>query len=42
LDEIFSLTKKEFDKRFAVSPIKRAKLSGLKRNAEFLLAKNGC
>lgn len=38
LNEVLSLTKIEFDKRFAVSPIKRAKLSGLKRNAEFLQA----
>ena len=37
LDDVLNLTKTEFDKRFSVSPIKRAKLSGLKRNAEFLL-----
>jgi epoxyqueuosine reductase len=40
LNEVLSLTKMEFDKRFAVSPIKRAKVSGLKRNAEFLQSKN--
>lgn len=40
LDNVLNLTKTEFDKRFAASPIKRAKLSGLKRNAEFLLSKN--
>ena len=40
LDDVLNLTKTEFDKRFSVSPIKRAKLSGLKRNAEFLLSKN--
>ena len=37
LEKVVSLTKKEFDQRFKDSPIKRAKLSGLKRNAEFLL-----
>lgn len=42
LANVMSLTKVEFENRFANSPIKRAKLSGLKRNAEFLLAKNGC
>ena len=40
MDDVLNLTKTEFDKRFSVSPIKRAKLSGLKRNAEFLLSKN--
>src|SRR3990170_3191325 len=40
LDDVLNLTKTEFDKRFSVSPIKRAKLSGLKRNAEFLPSKN--
>lgn len=40
LNEVLNMTKTEFDKRFAFSPIKRAKLSGLKRNAEFLQAKN--
>jgi epoxyqueuosine reductase len=37
LEKVVSLSKKEFDQRFNDSPIKRAKLSGLKRNAEFLL-----
>ena len=37
LEKVLSLTKKEFDQRFKDSPTKRAKLSGLKRNAEFLL-----
>lgn len=36
LEEIKNLTPAEFKKKFEVSPIKRAKLSGLKRNAEFL------
>jgi len=40
MNDVLNLTKTEFDKRFSVSPIKRAKLSGLKRNAEFLLSKN--
>lgn len=42
LDDVLNLTKKEFDKRFIISPIKRAKLSGLKRNVDFLLSKNEC
>lgn len=37
LAEVSSMTKKEFDERFKESPIKRAKLSGLKRNADFLI-----
>lgn len=37
LSELQNLTKEQFEIRFEVSPIKRAKLSGLKRNAEFLL-----
>lgn len=40
LNEVLNLTKTEFDKKFAVSPIKRTKLSGLKRNAEFLQSIN--
>lgn len=36
LDEVVSLSKEEFNKRFKESPVKRAKLSGLKRNAAFL------
>ncbi len=37
LEKTVNLTKKEFDSSFSKSPIKRAKLSGLKRNARFLL-----
>jgi epoxyqueuosine reductase len=37
--EVMQLTKEKFDTRFEISPIKRAKLSGLKRNAEFLQKK---
>ena len=37
LEKTVNLTKKEFDSSFSESPIKRAKLSGLKRNASFLL-----
>ena len=40
LNEVINLTKNDFAGRFAVSPIKRAKLSGLKRNADFLLSKH--
>ena len=36
LIEATSLSKEEFNKRFKESPVKRAKLSGLKRNAAFL------
>lgn len=36
LDEVLSMTSNEFNQRFAESPIMRAKLSGLKRNARFL------
>ena len=36
LDEIASMTAEQFKSRFETSPIKRAKLTGLKRNAEFL------
>ncbi len=36
LSEIDIMDDKEFRERFAVSPIKRAKLKGLKRNSEFL------
>jgi len=35
--EVIELTEEQFSKRFEISPIKRAKLSGLKRNAEFIL-----
>ena len=37
ISEILSLTKEEFNRRFKDNPVKRAKLSGLKRNAAFLL-----
>ncbi len=36
LDEVISFTKEEFNKRFNESPVKRAKLSGIKRNAAFI------
>jgi epoxyqueuosine reductase len=36
LDKVMILTEKEFDISFANSPVKRAKLKGLKRNAAFL------
>ncbi len=35
--DIISLTKEEFNRRFKENPVKRTKLSGLKRNAAFLL-----
>jgi epoxyqueuosine reductase len=37
LSEVLNLTKEQFEERFAVSPVKRAKITGLKRNAKFLL-----
>lgn len=36
LDEVLNMTSNEFNQRFKESPVKRAKLSGLKRNARFL------
>lgn len=36
LNEISTMTEEQFKARFETSPIKRTKLSGLKRNAEFL------
>jgi epoxyqueuosine reductase len=36
LNEVLKMKEEEFKERFRTSPIKRAKLSGLKRNAEFL------
>jgi epoxyqueuosine reductase len=36
LDEVVELTEEEFKDRFKNSPIKRAKLNGLQRNANFL------
>lgn len=35
-DEILAMTNSQFKKRFAVSPISRARLKGMKRNALFL------
>ena len=35
-EEVLSMNNSQFKERFATSPIKRAKLKGLKRNAEFL------
>lgn len=37
-DEVLNMTEEEFKKRFESSPISRAKLSGLKRNASFLVS----
>lgn len=39
LEEVKTMTKSEFKKRFAVSPINRAGLKGMKRNAEFISGK---
>ncbi len=36
LDEVLKIKEEEFRAQFKQSPVKRAKLSGLKRNAEFL------
>ena len=36
LDEVIEMTEEDFKERFKISPIKRAKLSGLKRNASYL------
>ena len=40
LDEVINLNEEEFKERFETSPIKRAKLKGLKRNALFLKREN--
>jgi epoxyqueuosine reductase len=40
LGRVVGMTKEDFKQRFSSSPIKRTKLFGLKRNAEFLLFKN--
>jgi epoxyqueuosine reductase len=39
LDEVKNMTGSRFKQRFAVSPINRARLKGLKRNAEFISGK---
>ncbi len=39
LREVIDMTTEEFNLRFERSPVKRTKLKGLKRNAEFLLEK---
>jgi len=39
LEEVKTMTNREFKKRFAVSPINRSRLKGLKRNAEFITGK---
>lgn len=36
IDEILNMDEEDFKTRFAVSPVKRTKLRGLKRNAEFI------
>lgn len=40
LNEILSMNEEEFDQKFFDSPVKRAKLKGLKRNAKFLIESN--
>ena len=40
LEEIKSMTGKEFKRQFSVSPINRARLKGMKRNAEFISGKD--
>jgi epoxyqueuosine reductase len=40
LGRVVGMTEEDFEQRFSSSPIKRSKLFGLKRNAEFLLSKN--
>ncbi len=40
LNDVLSMTNSEFKTRFSESPIKRAKLNGLQRNAQFLLDSN--
>lgn len=37
LEEVSSMDEERFKQRFETSPIKRAKLSGMKRNADFLM-----
>ncbi|AFN73650.1 iron-sulfur cluster binding protein [Melioribacter roseus P3M-2] len=37
LEDIMNMTEEEFKEKFNVSPIKRSKLKGLKRNAQFLI-----
>ena len=39
LEEVLKMDEAEFAERFKLSPVKRTKLKGLKRNAEFLLKK---
>jgi len=36
LDDLLELNEEEFKEKFQISPVKRAKLKGLKRNAKFL------
>lgn len=36
IDDVIEMNEDEFKEKFSVSPIKRAKLKGLKRNAEFI------
>ncbi len=42
LNRVLNLTEKNFDAKFADSPIKRAGLNGLKRNAKICLVNAGC
>ncbi len=37
IEDIQNITEEEFKEKFSISPIKRSKLNGLKRNAQFLL-----
>ena len=40
INEVIKMTEEEFNEKFQNSPIKRAKVSGMKRNASFLEKKN--
>jgi len=39
LEEVLKINETEFKEKFKLSPVKRSKLKGLKRNAEFLIKK---
>jgi epoxyqueuosine reductase len=41
LSDVMDMTQEQFKTRFETSPVKRAKLSGLKRNAEYLIRRDG-
>ncbi len=42
LEEVLEMNETDFREKFKLSPVKRTKLKGLKRNAEFLLKRNSC